>query len=338
MDRFTRLLLTHRILSAARVPVPRTKLQEALECSPASVKRIIRELRDYAGAPVIYDRERNGYHYDLSEGSVELPGLWFSNDELVALAAMLELLDGLDPGLLDQHLKPFRRRLEILLRTQELGIAELPRRLRLLTLARRVPPPKVFRTVAGATFQRRRLHVRYRARGEDRVTEREISPQRIVHYRHNWYLDAWCHLREDLRIFALERLESVTLLPDPARDIPEERLETYYASGYGLFAGSPAAEAVLLFSPYAARWVAEEIWHPEQKGRWLEDGRYELRVPYSDPTELIMDVLRYGPEVDVAGPPPLRELVRERLVKALAQYGERERDQVLIPPCARSGK
>lgn len=90
--------------------------------------------------------------------------------------------------------------------------------------------------------------------------------------------------------------------------------------GYGLFAGPAAAEAVLHFSPYAARWVAEEQWHPNQQGRWLEDGGYELRLPYSDPTELVMDVLRYGPDVEVVAPAELREQVRERLARALAQY------------------
>jgi len=323
MDRFTRLLLTHRILSAARVPVPRARLEEALECSAASVKRIIRELRDYAGAPVSYDRERNGYYYDRRDGFLELPGLWFSSDELVALAALLELLNGLAPGLLDQNLKPFRRRLEHLIQIQELGIAELPRRLRLLTLARRFPPPKVFSVVANATLQRQRLRVTYWARGHGQVTERDISPQRIVHYRNNWYLDAWCHTRGGLRIFALERLASVSVLADRARDVPEEQLDAYYASGYGLFAGQTVAEAVLRFTPFAARWVAEETWHPNQAGRWLDDGSYELRLPYSDPTELVMDVLRYGPDAEVVGPPALRERVRERLADALALYEKR---------------
>jgi len=323
MDRFTRLLLTHRILSAARQPVSRQKLQDELECSAASVKRIIRELRDYAGAPIIYDRERNGYCYERENGHVELAGLWFSSEELIAFATLIELINGLDPGLLDHHLKPIRQRLEHLIRIQELGISELPYRLRLLSHAQRTAPPKLFHAIATATFGRYRLHARYRARGQDKVTERDISPQRIVHYRHNWYLDAWCHLRNELRTFALERFESVDILTQEAQDIPEQKLQAYYASSYGLFSGAPVAEAVIRFSPRAARWVADESWHPEQKSGWLEDGSYELCLPYSDPTELIMDVLRYGPEAEVISPEPLRQLIKERLQSALAQYTDR---------------
>lgn len=321
MDKFTRILLAHRILSAARYPVSRTRLEDELECSAASVKRIIRELRDFVGAPVEYDRTANGYYYaKKGDTAFELPGLWFSADELIAFASLLELTSGLGPGLLDATLHPFRQRLEELLQHKGLGLAELPRRLRLLPLAGRAAPPKVFRAVATATLQRKRLAVRYRARSHDNCTERELSPQRIVHYRNNWYLVAWCHLREELRIFALERLESVWQLEEPALDIPDQELDAHFTPGYGLFAGPAAAEAVLHFSPYAARWVAEEQWHPNQQGRWLEDGGYELRLPYSDPTELVMDVLRYGPDVEVVAPAELREQVRERLARALAQY------------------
>lgn len=321
MDRFTRILLLHRILSAARHPISRAKLEEQLECSAASVKRIIRELRDYAGAPVAYDREANGYYYAKSgETPFELPGLWFSAQELLAFASMLELLAGLGPGLLDTTLRPFRRRLEQLLEAESLTLAELPRRLRLLPLAGRAAPPDVFRTTAAATLQRRRLAATYHSRSDDNRRERELSPQRILHYRNNWYLDAWCHLREELRTFALERLERVRLLDQPAIELPEAWLDAHVTPAYGLFAGQPAAEAVLHFSAHRARWVAEESWHPAQQGRWLDDGRYELRLPYGNPTELIMDILRYGPEVEVVAPVKLREQVRERLVAALKQY------------------
>lgn len=321
MDKFTRILLLHRILVNARRPVSRAQLEEQLECSAASVKRIIRELRDYAGAPVEYDREANGYYYARhGETAFDLPGLWFSASELLALVSLLELLAGLGPGLLDSALRPFRQRLEQLLQTQSLGIAELPRRLRLLPLAGRSAPPEVFRTIAAATLQRRRLAVRYHARSDDGQRERVLSPQRIVHYRNNWYLDAWCHLRSGLRIFALERLEQVRALDEPALELPEEQLDAHFTPAYGLFAGAPVAEAVLRFGARRARWVAEETWHPAQQGRWLADGRYELRLPYGNPTELIMDVLRYGPEVEVVAPAELREQVRERLIAALRQY------------------
>ena len=78
--------------------------------------------------------------------------------------------------------------------------------------------------------------------------------------------------------------------------------------------------ATLVFSADAAQWVASEEWHPRQNGRHLEDGRYELQVPYSEPTELAMDILRHGDSDSVLGDKPLVALIRERLARAAAQY------------------
>ena len=76
----------------------------------------------------------------------------------------------------------------------------------------------------------------------------------------------------------------------------------------------------LRFDAQAAQWASREEWHAEQQGRWLDDGRYEMRLPYVDETELVMDVLRQGDQVEVIEPPGLRAAVRERLAKSLAVY------------------
>ncbi|MBI2227431.1 MAG: WYL domain-containing protein [Betaproteobacteria bacterium] len=57
------------------------------------------------------------------------------------------------------------------------------------------------------------------------------------------------------------------------------------------------------------RWVADEWWQPRQVGQFLTDGSYELRIPYRDERELVMDILKYGPDVEVVGPESLRKQV-----------------------------
>ena len=79
---------------------------------------------------------------------------------------------------------------------------------------------------------------------------------------------------------------------------------------------------MLLFSSERARWVAEERWHRDQQARFREDGSFELRIPYDDPRELAMDILKYGPDVEVLRPASLRREIRTRLTAALARYGE----------------
>lgn len=110
------------------------------------------------------------------------------------------------------------------------------------------------------------------------MTDRIVSPQRIVHYRETWYLDAWDGGKGGLRSFSIDRIRRANVLTKAALDVPESDLEEHYASSYGIFGGKADKVAVLLFTTERAKWVADERWHPQQEARWLQDGRYELRI------------------------------------------------------------
>ena len=317
MERFHRYYSLHRILSSRRMPVPRAAIERELECSRATVSRVIEDLRNY-GAPIEYLREENGYRYTPGV-AFELPGIWFNASELYALLAAQKLLAEAEPGLLDETLEPLRHKIDGILEAEHLGGGELPKRVRILRMAGRGAGP-CFNAAAAALMQRKRVKIEYHGRTSGEVTHREISPQRLVHYRDNWYLDAWCHLRKGLRSFALEQIKQAKLSTRSALNIPEPKLDEHFAAAYGIFAGPPTHTAVLRFTPERARWVAAEQWHPQQTGRFLEDGRYELQVPYSDPRELIMDILKFGADVEVVAPDELRASVAEELAAASRQY------------------
>lgn len=321
MDKFDRIYELDRLLRGRRTPVPLQRIMDELECSEATAKRAIRHLRDRLNAPVRWDRQREGYLYDTDrEPRWELPGLWFNADELYALLSSYRLLESIQSGLLDEYVRPLRDRLQRMLRNRRAGHPQIERRVRILPAASRDLPGTAFRQVAAALLERKRLRVRYRARSGDGPTERDVSPQRLVHYRSNWYLDGWCHLRQALRSFSVDRIEVLDVVDAPTLDLPDDELDAFFATAYGIFGGEPTDTAILRFTPYAARWVADEQWHPKQVHAWLDDGRYELRVPYGDPTELIMDVLKWGPEVEVVGPDGLRAKVGQRLQEALDAY------------------
>ena len=318
MDRLTRIYRLHQTLAARRYPVSRAALQADLECSRATLTRIIAEMRDLLGAPIEFDAERGGYRY--SHEAFELPGLWFTPSELHALLAAKKLLDEAQPGLLEREFAPMKARIDKLLAGKSHAQHELARRVRVLRAAARQPDPRLFQALADATAWRRRIHVRYQGRERGAETARDLSPQRLVHYRDNWYLDAWCHLRQDLRSFAVERVRAARALDEAALDLADDELDAHFKQSYGIFSGQPQHTAVLRFTAARARWVAEERWHADQQGRWLDDGRYELSLPYADPRELLLDILKYGPDVEVAAPPELRASVTQRLRAALEQY------------------
>lgn len=148
------------------------------------------------------------------------------------------------------------------------------------------------------------------ARLDAMLGQGEVSPQRLVHYRDNWYLDGWCHLRNGLRSFAVDSIEAAVLLDKPARDVTEKTLDAWVDAGYGIFSGERVAWARLRFSPSRARWVATEAWHPQQRSSVDGEGRYLLELPYADDRELILDILRHGGEVEVLAPPELRRKLR----------------------------
>ena len=320
MDRFDRIYQLHHLLAGARVPVSRQRIEQELECSRATAKRIIEAMRLYLGAPIEYDRERNGYHYTAHAAeSFELPGLWFNGSELQALLLMQQLLHQVQPGLLDPQLDPIRKRIDELLKQRHLEGSDIGTRIRLLSSGARAPGEH-FARIAAALIGGRRLTIRYHSRTRDQHSEREVSPQRLTRYRDNWYLEAWCHIREATRIFAVDRIEITALSGQAAHRLSAREMENGFAASYGIFPGKAAQTAVLAFSPKRARWIANEQWHPQQQSRWREDGRFELSLPYGDPTELIMDILRYGPDVEVIAPPELRQAVQQRLRAALAVY------------------
>ena len=321
MDKFDRIYKLHEILRDRRTPIAREDLMQRLECAEATIYRLIGTLKDYLGAPVEWHQELRGYYYrrDASGGTYELPGLWFNAAELQALMAFERLIGNLEPGILGDHLAPFTRRMRELLEHKRLGLSETGTRFRILGLGSR-PIGKWFQVLANATLQRRTLNLTYHGRGRDKRTERVVSPQRLVHYRENWYLDAWCHLRKELRSFAVDRIQNPLEIDQVADIISEKDLDDHFASAYGIFAGKANKTAVLRFSAERARWVADERWHPAQVGQYLTDGRYELRIPYRDDRELIMDILRHGAEVEVVEPATLRQTVADHLARSLALY------------------
>ncbi|HOX69796.1 MAG TPA: WYL domain-containing protein [Burkholderiaceae bacterium] len=298
-------------------------LLDDLEVSPATLKRDLDYLKDQLGAPIVYDRFLNGYKFgeEYRGQKHELPGLWFSERELYSLLMAHQLLNDLDSdGVISRHLQPLLERIHLMLGTSEAETKALLKRVKIIGSAKRPVPSQFFELVGEALLKRRRLHLRYLTRGRGEVSERDVSPQRLVHYRNTWYLDAWCHTREKLLRFALDAIERADTLEAKAKDVALKTVEAELDGGYGIFAGGDPQWATLVFSSSAAQWVSREEWHPAQKCAWLDDATYQLEVPFVNETELLMDVLRHGDQVSVVSPPSLVALIAHRLESASQHY------------------
>ncbi len=321
MNQFDRIYQLHDIFRAHRYPITMRELERRMECSQPTVKRMIAKLRHELAAPIRYEKRQNGYILDREGGDqYELPGLWFSLAELQALLTVHELLSRMQPGLLRREFSLFRQRIEAILQTNNVATGEVFRRFRFHSVGTRTCLPENFHIAASATLQRRKLNLHYHNRANDCVSSRIVSPQRLIYYRENWYLDTWCHQADAFRTLALDRIRDLVMLDDEAMAIPDEQLDRYYSGSFGIFSGPATQTAILRFTPQRARWVAEEQWHPDQQGSRLDDGSYQLSLPYGDSRELVLDILRYGPDVEVIAPDELRREIKERLTAALKQY------------------
>jgi len=318
MDRTERFYHIDRLLNERRV-VPVQVFLEELEVSLATFKRDLEYLRERFNAPIVWDRDAGGYRFDAPSSGprYELPGLWFNSSEVIALLTMQQLLRNLEPGLLAEHVKPLLARLQTILGEGNVTVGDIEKRIRFHRQAARVHDGKHFTLVATAVLQRKRLVIDHYVKSRDETITREVSPQRLTFYREAWYLDAWCHLRNELRSFALDAMKKVTLSKEPAKDVSDKEIARILDGGYGIFSGKDLQWAELEFTAEQARWVSRETWHQKQQGHFEPDGSYRLKVPFSNPTELIMDILRHVPAVKVISPPELREQVRTMLKRGV---------------------
>jgi predicted DNA-binding transcriptional regulator YafY len=323
MNRTERLYKIQTLLDG-RKSVSITTFLEVLEVSRATFRRDLEYLRDRLNAPIIWDREADGYRLEgdgAESATSSLPGLWLSDREILALLSMVQLLQTLEPtSLIGNQIEPIKKRLQKMLETGCVDSEELATRVRILPLARRPVNTDVFNVVADSLLTRRRLEIFHFNKGNNKETSRQVSPQQLVYYRDNWYLDAFCHDKDDLRSFSLDGIKQARKIASPAVSLPKTALKSAFEETYGIFAGKRTKVAKLRFTPFRARWVSTEVWHPEQKSSFDHDGNYLLEIPYGDERELILDILRQGADCEVLSPDTLRSEVVRRLKDALKSY------------------
>ena len=310
----------YQTLFSGRRAIPKSEILKKLEISSATFKRDLTMFRDRLNTPIIYDRDLGGYKLENPDALQQLPGLWFSQEEALALMTIQTMIGQLEPGLLGPKLKPLQTRLNKILETQGADAKTLSQRIRVVHAGKRRLPLKSFELVAKATVDRKQIEIIHLNRQTGESIKRTISPQQLIHYRDNWYVDAWCHLRGGIRSFAIDAIENCILMDTDAKELDSEQLQQQMQSGYGIFGGQAKAWAELKFTVERARWVQHEEWHPDQKGTLHKDGTYTLEVPYSDERELIGDILRMGSDVKVMGPAQLTKQVIAIAQGLLKQY------------------
>ncbi|MEX2179216.1 MAG: WYL domain-containing protein, partial [Gemmatimonadaceae bacterium] len=153
----------------------------------------------------------------------------------------------------------------------------------------------------------------YHKSSGDAAERRTVCPFSFAVEQGAWYLIAHCDRSEGIRIFRLDRVAELRVLEDTFSEGSAPDVEALLADGRA-FVGSPPERLRVRYSARVSRWLAER-----QQGAFAPDGSFEVEYPLGDEEWAVRHVLQYGPEAQILAPASVRELVRQRLVRIIAE-------------------
>jgi len=187
---------------------------------------------------------------------------------------------------------------------------------RAVTLETEASAPEHLASVRDALSRRCKARLHYNAADGEGTTERTVRPYGLVFMRGRWFLVAFCQMREDIRVFRVDRISEVRALPDEESVIPPDfSLDDVVRQGRVL--ASEASESMRVrYSPAIARWIAEL-----ETGVWNVDGSFEVEHPLLDDQWAVRHVLQYGRDAEVLAPERIRGAIRARLATVCRSDG-----------------
>lgn len=286
-------------------------LPEDYQKNPRTIRRDLDALT-LAGFPLLTEESNGRTRWRLMEGFDRIPALAFSPTELMSLVFSRNLLKPLDGTEIQASLNSALNKAAAALPPQSLDYVRQMQKFFSVGLG----PHKNYRQyrhvidrVTEAITQARTIQIRYFSASRNKATRREVDPYRLWYAAGGLYLIAYCHLRRDVRMFAVERIRSLTLTDHPYQLSLGFDLDAYVRDALVVMRGR-RIELELLFSKKAAAWVKDKIWHDSQDLLPLKDGRLRMILVVADTNELVGWVLSFGSQVQVVRPESLRERVK----------------------------
>ena len=158
--------------------------------------------------------------------------------------------------------------------------------------------------------------MRYYTASRNRTSRREVAPYRLWYADGGLFLIGYCHLRQDVRTFAVDRIRSLALTNRPCQMPLGFDLDAYVKDALVVMRGRPI-DLELLFDKSTTAWVKGRVWHRSQKIHLTRDGRLALSLRVSDTPELVGWVLHFGGGVKVVSPASFRDKVRREAQEIL---------------------
>jgi predicted DNA-binding transcriptional regulator YafY len=288
-----------------------SNLASELEVNPRTVRRDITYLRDQLHAPVEFDPVRNGYCY--SETTFRLPFLQLTEGELVAVLLAERLLRQYRGTPFEDDLKRAFDKMTMLLPDAiSVRLDSAADCLSVLPSVQITYDPAIFEALARAAVGRLGVEMVYWTAGRNATTSRGFDPYTLMLRDEGWYAVGRCHHRDEVLVFALQRIRALRESGETFERPAHFRVEGYMGGSFRAVRGDGHHRVVLRFSPGFAGRIAERTWHASQSVERTEDGGLILRFEVSDLREVIRFAMYWGSECQATEPAELREaLLRE---------------------------
>jgi len=291
-----------------------------LEVSPRTIHRDLDFLRDTWKAPLEFSPKHNGYYY--TDPDYALPTLRLTEGELLALFLSERLVNSL-------HRVPFGAELAAIVQKLALRLPdEISIDLNHLSAAFSIKPAasssldeEQFRRLAHAVRAGRQFRLTYWTASRDETLQRVVDPYHLASIDGEWYLIGYCHLRQEVRSFAVGRIRGLKETGVNCQRPAEFEINEYLDTAFRAFRGQGKPQGVRLhfFEP-AARYVRERTWHPSQHIDEQPDGSLILTLSLSHLLEVKRWVLSWGSGCRVLEPEELRSEVAAEVMALRAAY------------------
>jgi len=170
-----------------------------------------------------------------------------------------------------------------------------------------------------AALAKRSVSIVYFAMSRRKQTRRQVDPYRVWYFNGTFYLVGYCHLRKEIRVFALDRIQRLAMT-DNEFTVPDDfDVEDMFSASFGVFKGPPEKVAIR-FAPAVAGYIQERIWHPSQHLEQQDDGSLMFQAEVAVNQELVLWILSWGAAAEVLEPQSLRESLLAEARGMLARY------------------
>ena len=317
----------HRLLSILR------KIDNRESCTPAdlsqefetSVRNVYRDINDLnsAGFAIMFDKGCNSYRF--ADPDFTLRDIDLNNNELLALLLGSQIAGSLG--------KPFEDAYKSILKKVSRYAGDKTRKrvkdIETIPYFVDIGPAEGFDRIEGqynaikeAMDNKHEIEIVYKTmKSPQNETKRIIAPYGLFFHEGLWYVLGYCHLRRDIRTFALDCIRSYRITGRHYNIPPDFNMVDHFKQGWHMIQYGEPVEVVLKFANRYARWIKRRKWHPTQVIEEQKDGSLIFRVTLQGTRELKWWTYHWIPYCQIIAPPELREEVIGEMRAMLEGYG-----------------